>query len=143
MRIVSLNVNGFCGLADKRGYSFGGSGNSSEENSMEHAGKVCEAILKERADVVFLSEFDVCSAAGQEAIRRMERRGIFPRFSKQVELYLSRIYIHCGGFCKGSLQQGEEPGKLAAVERDALAGVSPDWSAHYPGQYVGGYSGGL
>ena len=110
MRIVSLNVNGFCGLADKRGYSFGGSGNSFEENSMEHAGKVCEAILKERADVVFLSEFDVCSAAGQEAIRRMKDGGYSPVFPNRWSFISPGYTSIVVAFVKGACSREKSPG---------------------------------
>lgn len=110
MRIVSLNVNGFCGLADKRGYSFGGSGNSSEENSMEHAGKVCEAILKERVDVVFLSEFDVCSAAGQEAIRRMKDGGYSPAFPNRWSFISPGYTSIVVAFVKGACSREKSPG---------------------------------
>ena len=68
MRVAYLNVNGFCGLENKRRVVPG-------EVSRANARKVCKALLEEHADAVFLSEFDVHSEAGQEAIRRMADAG--------------------------------------------------------------------
>lgn len=110
MRIASLNVNGFCGLADKRGYFFSGRGNSSEESSVENAGKVCEAILKEHADVVYFSEFNVCSVAGQEAIRRMKDGGYSPVFPNRWSFVSPGYTSIVIAFVKGTCGREKSPG---------------------------------
>ena len=103
MRIACLNVNGFCGLEDKRGVVPG-------EVSRANARNVCGAILKESADVVFLSEFDVCAKAGQEVIRRMEDAGYHPVFPNRWNYISPRYASIVMAFVRGEYEREKSPG---------------------------------
>lgn len=105
MKIVYLNTNGFYGID-------GCNKNSKNESNINNAREIL-TLLFENVDpnIIFFSEFDVNSCAGQFVIKKLKEKGYFCVFPNQFK-YMSEHYTSIViAFTKEKKQSEKSPTK--------------------------------
>lgn len=100
MEVLYLNTNGFSGISHKK--------NSKQDKNIDIAKIILREILdKDTPDVIYFSEFDANSKAGQEVIKNLKEKGytaVYPNGWNYVSESYTSIVI---AFVRGNIKKSE------------------------------------